>query len=142
MNEPLRGRLLSAIEEGFRESIRVKEAMIPEGSKVILQMAELAMAAFRGGHRLLLFGNGGSAADAQHIAAELVNRFRLERRALPAIALTVDSSVLTSIANDFSFEEIFSKQLQALGAPGDVALGISTSGRSPYVVRALRWARE
>ncbi len=102
----------------------------------------MVSAAFRGGHRLFLFGNGGSAADAQHLAAEFVNRFQKERRPLPAIALTVDTSVLTSISNDYQFEEIFVKQLQALGQAGDVALGISTSGRSPNVLKALKWARE
>jgi D-sedoheptulose 7-phosphate isomerase len=105
-------------------------------------MADLIARAFRGRHRLFLFGNGGSAADAQHLAAEFVNRFQRERAPLPALALTVDTSVITSITNDYSFAEVYRKQLQALGAPGDVALGISASGRSTNVVEALRWARE
>ena len=90
---------------------------------------------FGPGGKLLIFGNGGSAADAQHVAAEFVNRFKIDRRPLPAIALTTDSSVLTSIGNDFSFDLIFVKQVQALGKPGDLVLGISTSGNSPNVVQ-------
>jgi D-sedoheptulose 7-phosphate isomerase len=124
-----------------RESVRVKTALFDGGLEVVLGMAEMLAQAFRGRHRLFLFGNGGSAADAQHLAAEFVNRFQRERPPLGALALTVDSSVLTSIANDYAFEEVFSKQLQALANPGDVALGISTSGRSPNVVKALEWAR-
>jgi D-sedoheptulose 7-phosphate isomerase len=93
--------------------------------------------AFRRGHKLLLFGNGGSAADAQHIAAEFVNRLARNRPPLPAVALTTDSSILTSVANDDAFDEIFARQVQALGTPGDVAWGISTSGVSPNVVRGL-----
>ena len=120
----------------------VKESLCRMGFGLILDMAEVLAAAFRGAHRLFLFGNGGSAADAQHIAAEFINRFQIERRPLPALALTVDSSVLTSISNDYQFEDIFLKQLQALGQAGDVALGISTSGRSPNVLKALKWARE
>ncbi len=97
--------------------------------------------ALAAGGKLLLFGNGGSASDAQHLAAEFVNRFDRERPALAAIALTTDGSVVTSIANDSSFDEVFSRQVEALGRPGDVAIGISTSGRSPNVVRGLRAAR-
>jgi D-sedoheptulose 7-phosphate isomerase len=97
--------------------------------------------AIRAGNKLLLFGNGGSAADAQHVAAEFVNRFLVERPPLAAIALTTDGSVITSVANDYSFDELFSKQVRALGRPGDVALGISTSGSSRNVVLALEAAR-
>lgn len=129
-------------EQGLRESIEVKEALMRDSTATILDMADMISRAFRGNHRLFLFGNGGSAADAQHVAAEFVNRFQRERPPLAAIALTVDSSVLTSIGNDFDFEEIFVKQLRALAQPGDVALGISTSGRSPNVVKALKWAAE
>ena len=141
MDQAFRKQLQLAAEEAFRESIAVKESLCRTGFGLILDMAEMVSAAFRGGHRLFLFGNGGSAADAQHLAAEFVNRFQLERRPLPAIALTVDTSILTSISNDYQFEDIFSKQLQALGQAGDVALGISTSGRSPNVLKALKWAR-
>ena len=93
------------------------------------------------GNKLLVFGNGGSAADAQHICAELVVRFERERRPLPAIALACDASVLTACANDYSYAEVFARQIEALGTPGDVALGISTSGTSPNVVRGLEVAR-
>ena len=128
-------------EEGLRESIRVKQALLENGAAMLVQMALLISRAFSGGQRLFLFGNGGSAADAQHLAAEFVNRYQRERAPLPAMALTVDTSVITSIGNDYIFEDIFLKQLQALGRPGDVALGISTSGRSPNVIKALQWAQ-
>ncbi|RMF12926.1 MAG: SIS domain-containing protein [Candidatus Dadabacteria bacterium] len=98
--------------------------------------------AFRRGRKLLIFGNGGSAADAQHLAAELVNRYRLDRPPLPAIALTTDTSTLTSIANDVDYREIFARQVHALAAPGDIVLAISTSGSSPNIIQGLRAARE
>lgn len=93
------------------------------------------------GGKILVFGNGGSAADAQHFAAELINRFRVERAAIAAIALTTDTSVLTSIANDSSFDRVFARQIEGLGRPGDIAFGISTSGRSPNVIAALTEAK-
>jgi D-sedoheptulose 7-phosphate isomerase len=136
-----RQRLQALAEQSLRESARVKQALLAESLDVIVRMAERIAAAFRRHQRLFLFGNGGSAADAQHLAAEYVNRFQRERRPLPAMALTVDTSVLTSISNDFSFAEVFERQLRALASAGDVALGISTSGHSPNVVRALEWAR-
>ena len=92
------------------------------------------------GGKLLFFGNGGSAADAQHLAAEFVGRFQIERHALPAIALTTDSSILTAVGNDYGFDQIFARQVQALGRPGDVAIGISTSGNSPNVTGAIKQA--
>jgi D-sedoheptulose 7-phosphate isomerase len=141
VEDALRNRFFELIEQGFRESIQAKEALCRTGKDHILAIAEMIVRAFRGNQRLFLFGNGGSAADAQHLAAEFVNRFQMERRPLPAIALTVDTSILTSIGNDYRFEDVFLKQLQALAQPGDVALGISTSGRSPNVVTALKWAR-
>src|SRR3954453_12233824 len=98
--------------------------------------------ALQAGHKVLVFGNGGSAADAQHVAAELVGRFQKERAAMAGLALTVDTSALTAIANDYSFKQVFARQIEALGQPGDVALGISTSGESPNVVSALQVARE
>jgi D-sedoheptulose 7-phosphate isomerase len=105
-------------------------------------LAARAMAdALKAGGKLLVFGNGGSAADAQHLAAELVGRFQKERAALPAIALTVDTSVLTSVANDYSFRQVFARQVEALGRPGDVAFGISTSGESPNVAAGLQAAK-
>ncbi len=132
----------SAAEAVLRDSIAVKEEILRRGVDLLVDMAALIAAAFRGRHRLFLFGNGGSAADAQHLAAEFINRFQMERPPLPALALTVDTSILTSISNDYRFEDVFVKQLQGLGQPGDIALGISTSGRSANVVQALRWARE
>jgi D-sedoheptulose 7-phosphate isomerase len=127
----------------IRASLAVKEALLaPEQLADIASAAALVGGALRAGRKLLLFGNGGSAADAQHIAAEFVGRFLAERRALPALALSVNTSVLTALANDYSFESVFARQIEALGQPGDVAFGISTSGTSANVVAALRAARE
>lgn len=112
-----------------------------EASKINQAALSIAVSIARQG-KLLLCGNGGSAADAQHIAGEFVNRFLMDRPPLPAIALTTDSSVLTAIGNDFSFEQIFSKQVQALGMPGDVLLAISTSGNSPNVLEAVKVAKD
>ena len=107
----------------------------------VLDAAAAMIAALKGGGKLLVFGNGGSAADAQHVAAELVGRFERERAGMAAIALTTDASVLTSVANDYAFERVFARQIEALGRRGDVALGISTSGASPNVVAGLVAAR-
>jgi D-sedoheptulose 7-phosphate isomerase len=142
MTIPRHDELMEMAAAVFLESIRVKDRLRESAPELIVRMADMIARAFRGRHRLFLFGNGGSAADAQHLAAEFVNRFQRERAPLPALALTVDTSVLTSITNDYSFAEVYRKQLQALGGPGDVALGISASGRSANVVEALRWARE
>jgi D-sedoheptulose 7-phosphate isomerase len=129
--------------ERIRAGIRVHEALLePAVLAALAAAAEQITAALRDGRKLLIFGNGGSAADAQHIAAEFVGRFLLQRRALPAIALTANSSVLTAVANDYSFGDVFARQVEGLGDPGDVALGISTSGTSGNVVAALRTARE
>jgi phosphoheptose isomerase len=106
-----------------------------------VRAAQILVAALRRGGRVLLFGNGGSAADAQHIAAELVGRFQMERLALPALALTTDTSALTAISNDYGFDEVFARQVEGLGRAGDVAVGISTSGHSPNVLRGLDVAR-
>lgn len=141
MRTDLTGIYLHKIKEIFKESAQVKEAIKETSSDLILHMATIIADAFHKRQRLFLFGNGGSAADAQHIAAEFVNRFQMERPPLPAIALTVDTSALTAISNDFHFDDIFLKQLQALAQLDDVALGISTSGRSPNVLKALKWAR-
>ena len=108
----------------------------------VVRSVELLDTAFRTGRKLLVFGNGGSAADAQHLAAELVGRFARDRRALPAIALTSNQALLTAWSNDRSFESVFARQIEALGEPGDVAWAITTSGRSPNVVSALRRAQE
>lgn len=115
-------------------------AALREQAATIDRMAAILREALLNGHRVYIFGNGGSAADAQHIAAELTGRFKLNRRALPAIALTTDTSALTAIGNDFSFEAIFSRQLEAFAEPGDVAWAISTSGNSPNVIAAARIA--
>jgi D-sedoheptulose 7-phosphate isomerase len=103
-------------------------------------VAELIVATYQNGGKVLIAGNGGSAADAQHIAAELVSRFSFERPALPAMALTTDTSILTAISNDYGYESLFSRQLEASGRPGDVFIAISTSGNSPNIVRALETA--
>lgn len=103
---------------------------------------ELVATSLTAGKKLLVMGNGGSAGDAQHLAAEIVGRFKLERRGLPAIALTTDTSILTAIGNDYGFEQVFRRQVEALAAPGDVVVGISTSGNSPNVLAALTLARE
>jgi D-sedoheptulose 7-phosphate isomerase len=130
------------IAENLRNSIAAKEKLAASQTDVIIRLAQLIAEILKNGNKLLIFGNGGSAADAQHMAAEFVNRFMLDRPPLAAIALTTDSSNITSIGNDFSFEEIFSKQVQALGKKGDLALGISTSGNSPNVVKAIGVAAE
>ena len=124
------------------QSIMAKEAFVRESADDLLRLADWIRETFADGGKLLIFGNGGSAADAQHLAAEFVNRFLINRRPLPALALTTDSSVLTAIGNDFSFDLVFVKQVQALGRPEDLALGISTSGTSANVVKAMQAARE
>ena len=131
-----------AIRRAFDESVRAKQAFLRDSIDVVVQAVEAIVTAFGNGNKLLIFGNGGSAADAQHIAAEFVNRYHIERPPLPAIALTTDSSALTSIANDYNYTEIFAKQIRALGKPGDVALAISTSGNAANVLRALQACRE
>ncbi len=108
----------------------------------IAEMAGLISATLANGSKLLVMGNGGSAADSQHFVAEIVGRFKMERRALPAIALSTDTSILTAVGNDYGFESIFSRQVEALAAPGDVVVGLSTSGNSPNVLKALNEARQ
>lgn len=130
------------IVRAFRESIQLKEAFLNENLSKIVKVVDAVTSALKRGNKIMLFGNGGSAADAQHIAAEFVNRFMIERPPLPAIALTTDTSIITSISNDYDFSEIFSKQIRAIGQPGDVAWGLSTSGSSPNVVKALEAARK
>ena len=132
---------LKIISEILEESLRVKRVSIQVNAERIRLSAEVLAACLGAGHKILIFGNGGSAADAQHLAAEFVNRFRIERPPLAALALTTDTSVLTSIGNDYHFDEVFEKQVRALGVKGDVAWGISTSGNSPNVVNAVRSAR-
>jgi D-sedoheptulose 7-phosphate isomerase len=124
----------------FKESSHLKEIFVNENLSKIVQVVEAITEALQAGKKILLFGNGGSAADAQHIAAEFVNRFIIERPPLPAIALTTDTSILTSISNDYDFSEIFAKQIRALGQAGDVAWGFSTSGVSANVLKGLETA--
>ena len=123
------------------ETIALHERVKQGDHGPVTEAAAAIIDAFRQDGRLLTFGNGGSAADAQHVAAELVERYLCERRSLPAMALTTDTSVLTSIANDDSFDRVFARQIEGLGRRGDVALGISTSGRSANVIEALKTAR-
>ncbi|HVS83029.1 MAG TPA: D-sedoheptulose 7-phosphate isomerase [Pyrinomonadaceae bacterium] len=123
------------------DSLETKRRFFEAHADAVQRAAEIIAAAFKAGGKLLLFGNGGSAADAQHIAGELVNRFLQKRRALPAIALTTDGGVLTCVANDTGFENVFARQIQALGVKGDICLAISTSGTSPNVLAACERAR-
>jgi D-sedoheptulose 7-phosphate isomerase len=129
------------IRQAFEESVRAKQTFLRDGIDHLVRAAEAIVTAFGNRNKLLIFGNGGSAADAQHIAAEFVNRYRIERPPLPAIALTTDSSALTSIANDYDYVEVFAKQVRALGRQGDVALAISTSGNAENVLRAVQVCR-
>ncbi|MBM4278354.1 MAG: D-sedoheptulose 7-phosphate isomerase [Deltaproteobacteria bacterium] len=130
------------IQKRFKESAEVKNRFLKENLSNLLDVVKLIAYCFEGGNKLFFFGNGGSAADAQHLAAEFVNRYIMDRPPLPAIALTTDTSILTSISNDFSFSEVFAKQLKALGKEGDVAIGISTSGTSPNIIKAFEVAKE
>jgi D-sedoheptulose 7-phosphate isomerase len=130
------------LRQSLENSIKAKEDFVSSQEQNLLLLVDVLVASFQRGGKLLLFGNGGSAADAQHLAAEFVNRFLIDRKPLPALALTTDSSILTSIGNDFSYDDIFSKQIHALGKKEDVALGISTSGNSPNVINAIQAARE
>lgn len=131
-----------AVIKIFEEGARVKVAFAKENADRIVEVVHLIARTFREGHKVILFGNGGSATDASHIAAEFVNRFLIDRPPLPAIALNTDIAVLTSISNDFGYDQIFSKQLSALGHEGDVVIGISTSGNSPNVIKALDVAKK
>ncbi|MBI5886590.1 MAG: D-sedoheptulose 7-phosphate isomerase [Deltaproteobacteria bacterium] len=133
---------LSIIQKSFKDSLKVKEQFFnKKNTALIRDTAYLISDAFKSGGKLLIIGNGGSAADAQHLAAEFVNRFEIERPPLPALALTTDTSNITSIGNDYSFDQIFSKQVRALGREGDVLLAISTSGASPNIAKAVDMAR-
>ena len=130
------------IRYAVQESIEVKTRLLQQHVAVITHLTEILISALRAGSKVVLFGNGGSAADAQHVAAELVNRFQLDRDALAAIALTTDTSILTSASNDFDFEQIFSRQVRALVQGGDVVIGISTSGNSYNVINGVIAAKE
>jgi D-sedoheptulose 7-phosphate isomerase len=132
---------LSHINAAFKEGAELRLSVARDCGPAIVSAAQAIALCLRSGGKLLFFGNGGSAADAQHLAAEFVGRFVLERRALPAVALTTDSSILTAVGNDYGFDRVFSRQIEALGQAGDVAIGISTSGNSPNVIAALKLAR-
>lgn len=130
------------VTKSYKDSIHSKEAFFKQNMQLIIQCAELIAEAFKADKKLLICGNGGSAADAQHLSAEFVNRFVIERPPLPAVALSTDTSILTSIGNDYSFDQIFSKQIKAIGKEGDVLLAISTSGDSKNVILAVKVARD
>ncbi len=130
------------IVNSFRESGEVKEQFIRESLTSLISVIQAVVEALETGNKILLFGNGGSAADAQHIAAAFVNRISMERPPLPAVSLVTDAAVITSISNDYGFSDVFAKQIKALGRPGDIAIGISTTGNSANVVRAFEVARE
>ncbi len=130
------------VRELIAQSIGVKECVLKELSKDIAAAAAEITSSICSGGKLLVFGNGGSAADSQHMAAELVGRFKKERKALPAIALTVNTSTMTAMANDYSFDRVFARELEALGRKGDIAVGISTSGNSKNVIEAFTAAKK
>lgn len=131
----------SQIAVAIRESIAVKQAVLENMLSTLATAADWMAETLRGGHKLLLFGNGGSAADAQHIACEFVGRFEQERRAWPAIALTTDTSALTALGNDYGIDALFARQVEALGQAGDLVLAFSTSGNSPNVLEGVKAAR-
>uniref|UniRef100_A0A7C4EJU2 Phosphoheptose isomerase n=1 Tax=Thermodesulfovibrio aggregans TaxID=86166 RepID=A0A7C4EJU2_9BACT len=130
------------IKKACDDSIRVKEQFFKENINLIKEVAELIAKTLNEGGKILIFGNGGSATDASHIAAEFVNRFKRERPGLPAIALNTDMAVITAIANDYDYSEVFAKQIKALGQQGDIAIGISTSGSSRNVLKAVEVAKK
>lgn len=126
----------------IEESVAVKERLARKAANEIAEIARAILECLKAGGKLIAFGNGGSAADAQHLVAELVGRYRLERNPLPAIALTSNSSSVTAIANDYGFEETFARQVQALAAAGDIVVAFSTSGNSPSVLRGVQAAKQ
>lgn len=134
-------RLADIFHRSFHDSIAAKRRLLESGTQPLEKIAQVVIRCLRKGGKLLICGNGGSAADSQHIAAELVNRYRLDRAPLAAVALTTDTSILTSISNDYTYDEIFSKQVQALGRRGDVLWAISTSGRAKNVLMAVASAK-
>src|SRR5207249_9977215 len=135
-----REQAIDLINSSLREGAELRIVVARDCSTAIFEAAGLIIMCLRAGGKLLFFGNGGSAADAQHLAAEFVGRFVMQRAGLPAIALTTDSSILTAVGNDFGFEQVFSRQIEALGRPNDVAIGISTSGNSANVLAGLKQA--
>src|SRR5437764_12700159 len=137
-----REQAIALIKSSLREGAELRTVVARDCSAAIFEAAGLIIMCLRAGGKLLFFGNGGSAADAQHLAAEFVGRFVRERAGLSAIALTTDSSILTAVGNDYGFYQIFARQVQALGRPGDVAIAISTSGNSPNIIEGVKAARK
>jgi len=135
------GSMHREIAKRLEESAQIKRAIAKSKIREIERMVDFIIASYRTGGKVVLFGNGGSAADAQHIASELVGRFMLNRQALPAIVLTANTSTLTAVANDYGYDAVFSRQVEALVNEGDVAIGISTSGNSPNVIEAVKMAK-
>jgi D-sedoheptulose 7-phosphate isomerase len=140
MNDSFERKVSQLIEA----SIAAKQRLLdrPGFTSLVAKVSEIVLHSMKEGHKILLFGNGGSAADAQHIAAEFVGRFAFDRPALPALALNVNTSCITAIGNDYGFDQVFSRQIEALGQAGDVAFGITTSGNSPLVIRAMSAAKK
>lgn len=134
--------MLEKIRSLIQESIKIKEDLINTSLNDIKIISGEIIATLRNGGKVILFGNGGSASDAQHIAAELIGRFKKDRRALPAIALSSNTSILTCLGNDYGFEKIFSRQIEAIGRSEDIAIGISTSGKSKNVILAIKEAKK
>jgi len=134
--------LMDDIELQLQESIDTKKALLSANLDIIRKIADTVVNAFRNNHRIYLIGNGGSAADAQHIAGELIGRFKINRRPLPAVALTTDTSVITALANDFGYDTCFARQVEALANKGDVILAFSTSGNSKGIINAVKVARD
>lgn len=135
------GTMLQAVETIFRDTVMVHQKFASKGFPAVVKAAAAIAEALASGRKVLAFGNGGSASDAEHLVAELVGRFEGERRSLPGLALTADSSVVTAIANDYGYERVFARQVDGLGVAGDVAVGISTSGRSKNVELGLATAK-
>lgn len=134
--------LLERVQQSFEDSLATKLAALEELPVLITEASQVITNALMNGHKILSCGNGGSAGDAQHFSSEMLNRYEMERPSLPAIALTTDTPTITSIANDYSFDMIFSKQIHALGSEGDILLAISTSGNSSNVIRAIEAAHD
>lgn len=135
-------RYKSKFIQEFENSIAVKKLVVGKNIPVLEKIAETSLKALQHGNKIMFCGNGGSAADSQHLAAELVSRYKRDRRAIPSIALTTDTSILTSAGNDYGYEYTFSRQVEALGREGDVLIAISTSGNSPNVLRAIKMAKK
>jgi phosphoheptose isomerase len=134
--------MMSGIQEQLQAHRLLMEIVERDMSALIAEVTGALVETFRNGGKLIVMGNGGSAADSQHFAAEIVGRFKMERKALPAVALSTDTSILTAIGNDYGFDSVFSRQVEALASAGDMVVGISTSGNSPNVLKALQLARE